>query len=373
MLALVGALLLSTHMTRACTIPVYEYALVNWPADIYRVTVFHSEPFSEKDHAVVTWLQEASYTYDLAANYLLEVVDVSQELSADKQAVWDSLESPELPFLVVQYPQIADYQGIVWSGCLCLESAQMIVDSPARREIAKRQLNDGNAAVWVLLESGDATEDAAAETFIAEQLALLNATLAEEKDEFDAEKAAFSLFRISRSDPQEEVFIKMLMYCEPGLFEFARYPMVFPVFGRGRALYAIAGGGITDRNIALAADFITGFCSCQVKEENPGTDLLMVVDWEAGIKEGVSAEEESVPLVGSSTLISLSEDTESSGQTVPDGPEDVSTEVKASHPVVRNMLITFGSLAAVVIVGTLVISMKPQGNSTHSRKKGDDV
>jgi hypothetical protein len=56
--------------------------------------------------------------------------------------------------------------------------------------------------------------------------------------------------------------------------------MVFPVFGRGRALLPLVGAGITEANITAAAGFLTGACSCEVKALNPGFDLLLPADWD---------------------------------------------------------------------------------------------
>jgi hypothetical protein len=45
------------------------------------------------------------------------------------------------------------------------------------------------------------------------------------------------------------------------------------------------GKGIKHETIDEAASFLIGSCSCQVKEKNPGADLLMTVDWKALLKE----------------------------------------------------------------------------------------
>jgi hypothetical protein len=89
----------------------------------------------------------------------------------------------------------------------------------------------------------------------------------------------FSLLRISRQDPNERALLSMLMHSEDDLQGFAGKPMVFPVFGRGRALYALVGKGIAAETIEEAATFLIGKCSCQVKEQNPGIDLLFTADW----------------------------------------------------------------------------------------------
>ncbi len=39
------------------------------------------------------------------------------------------------------------------------------------------------------------------------------------------------------------------------------------------------GAGINADNLRESAAFVTGACSCQVKEQNPGFDLLLNADW----------------------------------------------------------------------------------------------
>ncbi len=58
-------------------------------------------------------------------------------------------------------------------------------------------------------------------------------------------------------------------------------PLIVPVFGRGRALEVIPS---RDFQLDLMEDltlFMCGACSCQVKERNPGFDLLLSVDWDS--------------------------------------------------------------------------------------------
>ena len=55
--------------------------------------------------------------------------------------------------------------------------------------------------------------------------------------------------------------------------------MIFAVFGRGRALPPFVGKGITRDNLLECVYFLTGTCSCTVKDQNPGMDLLFASDW----------------------------------------------------------------------------------------------
>ena len=93
-------------------------------------------------------------------------------------------------------------------------------------------------------------------------------------------RIAFSVLRLKRSDPAETALITMLQNSEAGL----EGPIVYPIFGRGRALWAMAGKGLTPDNIAEAAMFLIGACSCEAKDLNPGLDLLFTADWENGLR-----------------------------------------------------------------------------------------
>lgn len=100
----------------------------------------------------------------------------------------------------------------------------------------------------------------------------------------DRENAKFPIVDVSRDDPGEAVFRRMLLMSEPDLRDYDE-PMAFPVFGRGRALYALVGAGINPDTIAEACMFLTSRCSCVVKELNPGMDLLMTANWDAAAEQ----------------------------------------------------------------------------------------
>jgi hypothetical protein len=96
-------------------------------------------------------------------------------------------------------------------------------------------------------------------------------------------RVAFSLLRVPR-DGSEPSLVEMLLHSESDLADRAD-PMVFPVFGRGRALLPLVGAGITAENVRDSATFLVGPCSCQVKELNPGFDLLLKDEWDKLISQ----------------------------------------------------------------------------------------
>ena len=57
-------------------------------------------------------------------------------------------------------------------------------------------------------------------------------------------------------------------------------PMLFGVFGRFKALEPLLGKGITEENIGLMIDYLTAQCSCLIKDDLPGTDILFTGKWD---------------------------------------------------------------------------------------------
>lgn len=318
-------LILYSTPALSCNVPVFRYALERWPADIYKVVVFHRGPLTSDDKSNIDWLEKSSATHIPYSNYTVQTVDISSGISGDLQGIWENLDSPELPCLAVHYPLSTRISQKAWYGNLTYDNVRKLADSPLRQKIAKKIL-DGDSAVWIFLESGDRTKDDAAADILRTQLKIMENTLTlpEQLSEsvyragddailFPDVHIAFSMFRLSQTDPAESFIISMLMNSEPDLFDYISYPMAFPVYGRGRALYALVGAGINEWNIHNACAFLTGACSCEVKALNPGIDLLMMVDWEAGIEHSWTADLLLPPLVGLSELAYAIEDSLSTG------------------------------------------------------------
>ena len=308
---LVGVLAACARPGSACSVPVFRYALERWPADVYDVLVFHRGGLPPKDQAVVDWLEQHVSGDGASANCRVRVVDVAAQLDKPIQAVWERQSKPELPWMVVCYPWRLGIPQDAWSGRLSADVARRLLDSPARREIGKRLL-DGDSVVWVLLESGDRAANEAAAKRLGAELGELQKMLeppesaqAPDNDQAawdDADgplRVAFSIVRVRRDDPAEAMLVHMLLRTEPDLHTFTE-PMAFPVFGRGRVLYALVGKGINADTIGEACGFLVGPCFCQAKYLNPGVDLLTAVDWENGIVEPIVDEVELAVLTGRS-------------------------------------------------------------------------
>lgn len=262
---------------RTCNIPVFRYALERWAAAPYDVVAFHRGPLGDDGKAALNALREGG------ANVAVDRIDVSEPVP---QKWKDILEKTKLqvPCMIAVFPGT---DIVAWSGALTAEAARKLADSPARREIAKRLLA-GDSAVWLMLDSGDpAKDDAAAKTLDAELKKLTQSLKLPPHAPDDPPllsdvpvRIGFSILRLAKNDPAETVLATMLHNSETGL----EGPVVYPIFGRGRALWAMAGKGLTPDNIAEAAMFLIGACSCEAKDLNPGLDLLFTADWENGLR-----------------------------------------------------------------------------------------
>ena len=281
---LLVAVVVVTNVTaaRACNVPVFRFALERWRPDPYRATMFHRGPLADADRALIETLNERQEK--LALNLGVRALDVTDLDDAERE-FFSSLGNLKLPSLVVHYPAHLRISTPVWMGPLNPDSVARLTDSPVRSELVRR-LADGQTAVWLLVESGQPEKDDAAAMLVQEQLKKLEQVLKlpeltdSSEDKLLAAtplKLAFSVLRIPRGDA-EQPLIQMLLHSEPDLAERSD-PMVFPVFGRGRALLPLVGAGVTAENIFDSAAFLVGACSCEVKDQNPGFDLLLAADW----------------------------------------------------------------------------------------------
>ncbi|MEM7475245.1 MAG: hypothetical protein AAF483_09655 [Planctomycetota bacterium] len=277
----------------ACNIPVFRYALERWRSDRMQVLVFIDQELSASDQAAVARLRTASVATNGSANLEVQTIDLREPAKKNetRQAIelWESIQTSSAnakpPFVAVQgkHPR-GPY--LSWSGKLADSGA--ILSSPARLELGRRLLA-GKSVVWLVLQS---QEDQAANervtTLLRGQSKELSADLELPEgiglpgSELFSEVPLlleFSVLEIDRNDNREEYLIESLKGFQPEAFE-ADEPLVIPVFGRGRALEVIPASKLTDALVRDLSAFLCAACSCQVKEQNPGFDLLLERNWD---------------------------------------------------------------------------------------------
>lgn len=317
----------------ACSIPVFRYALENWRPDPYVAFVLHGDELTADQQALVNRMQSTQFSGTAAAN--LEVRPLQLEAAEDeftKKLVEQYGEQP-LPQLILRKPgQRADGE-IVFSGALTADTASLVMESPLRAEIIQRLIK-GDSVVWVYLECGREDTDNEKFAMLQQEIERLQSEIElpeieeEDLDELAGDPEAleirFSAVRLSRDDDQESVLREMLLNVESDLkdADYIDEPMAFPVFGRGRALYALVGDGLSPELVEEACRFLAGACQCTVKAENPGVDLMMQVEWDRFITPTEAVDATLPPLAGF-TGFGASDDSEQTGMALAENTADV--------------------------------------------------
>lgn len=350
-----------------CSTPVFRYALEIWPAYSYIVEIDITEHLSDTQQKAFNLLKNAAASSELPLN-----ITIIENKVGDHQ---------DDAMMRISFPKEHKIPGVVWQGPLTEENAIKVINSPSRKQ-ALKQFQQGDATVWLFLESGDAIRDDKQYAILQEELKRLSKTLKLSETATDVDGKPldikvintgvnFSSVRIDRNDPMEEIFISILMRTEPDLQFFEKAPLAFPLFGQGRILYALVGNGIKSKNIETACSSIIGWCSCTIKDDNPGMDLLFAANWDEIIGDSSWIQPEQFPditglagfiakndidnerdesgdeieIVTASNAITLSEEKLKEEASKPQHPKDRASELVLEPVRVNNEIIKSADIA----------------------------
>lgn len=380
-LAVVWLLLaLVSSSVLACKIPVFRYALERWEADPYRLVVLYQ---GSRDQAVVDALvPERQTAWRGKANLEWDLVDI-EALTEEQLWQYEGLEElGDSPSVRLYFPHGTKIEEPIWSGPLGDEALTALVTSDVRSALVDEILA-GVSAVWVLLESGDEVADDEAAQRLAGYLDEAAAALSIPEGVVRAEdvgpggttpdgkplemddvlrtsiplRIGFSVRRMDPKHPDEAVFAATLKHLLTASGVPARKgePIAFPVFGRGRVLEGIAASLMTAGSIKAACAYLCGECSCQVKDQNPGVDLLLHADWAGRLKGNALIVERPLPALSGFGV------GDSSNTASPLSPDiDVQARVSSTgQPKARSLggivLASLGILLVTVLVGTVLM------------------
>lgn len=362
-------LLASSSLCWACNVPVFRYALDHWRPDSYRAILYSQGPLSEALQTDLKRLQAGIDSQNV--NLSIKHLDVTQLNSTELPSSVAQLNLAANPYLLVYYP--ADLRIAEPIATMPFESSQLesLIDSPLRHELTKR-LAAGQSAVYLFVASGDEAADGKARMTLESELRSLQSTLELPKltDDPDdkivggpALRIEFSILDVNKSDDAEWAVRSLLLGSEPDLKELNE-PLVFPVFGCGRALWPLVGAGINADNLRESATFVSGACSCQVKEQNPGFDLLINANWEemlpwttaepSGHNLGSTVEvPQTIPIPSgsqmSNELLAMGLGSAATGQTESQAPAQAATSGSMSM-----IIIAVVAVAAIAVIAFLV-------------------
>jgi hypothetical protein len=234
-------IILAGFISIACTTRVSEWVLLNSLPASYTLVYFHNMP-------------------------------VDATLSKLNINIADGIKAANIQFKTVTKKDIKEpYWGLYYEDRLFSryhnpDELKNLSTSPLREKIAA-ELMAGKLCVMVYLKTDNKEID-------EKGLQTLQKTIG--SSPFGK---IISVFELSRNSKEELHFASLLLNVETDL-KGIQEPMLFGIFGRFKALEPLIGKGITEENINLMIDYFTAECSCLIKDDLPGTDILFTDKWE---------------------------------------------------------------------------------------------
>ena len=280
----------------ACKVPVFRYALERWDVDRYTmVVVLNGEPDEEAAQAIKR-VTEVNAT--AAANVEVQVIDVATLTPQQQWQLEDFDPTVETPHLQIFYPERNGQRKLCWEGAFTSSTLETWLSSPLRSKVADK-LVAGASAVFVLVECEDSqlNQQVDATVRLGVQQAMAEISIPEgvipryganeylqQHPEASLDdvlrcdvplKVDFEIARLAFDDQAEDALRAM----GSGLAASSSGPWLIPIFGRGRMLDAIDAKELSSQTVMNACQYMVGECSCTVKTQNPGVDLLMSANW----------------------------------------------------------------------------------------------
>lgn len=234
-------LILAALLSLACTTKVSEWVLLNAPANQYTLVYYYKNSVTESalrnNTSIGNEIKHANITFR----------------SVEK----DDIDKPYYGLF---------YERRFFARYNNYDELKGLTTSPLREKIASEILK-GKLCVLLFLENGNKAKNDRGMEII--QNALKTSPF----------KDIITVYRLERTDKEEAHFVSMLVNVEDDLKTIDE-PMLFGIFGRFKALEPLLAGGISEENIRLMIDFLTADCSCLIKDDLPGTDILFPDNWE---------------------------------------------------------------------------------------------
>jgi len=273
---------------QACSVPVFRYGLERWHPDPYIIQLNYNDSHSNELSEILKTLRNIDNGYSFAVKKIKT--------------------SNNFPTINLRYPYNTGIRTNVWSGPMSVGNIKEILDSPVRREIARRIVS-GDSAVFLLLKGDDEKKNKKTAEILSKNLPVIENEIKlpheyadipeEDLDIYDTNVVfKLSMLELSKTNRDDKVFIKMLTRMIPTDILTNSYPIVYPIFARGRMLAALLAKDVTSRNLERICEYIAGECSCEIKGQNPGIDLLFSVDWDSLIEPGINIDAMLPPLAG---------------------------------------------------------------------------
>jgi len=227
-------------LSLACTTKVSEWVLLNSVANKYLLVYYHKNELSKEEQK--------------------QNIELEKQFSSANII----LKSKQKNDIVKPYYALYFNRRLL-SKYNTKNEVLNISTSPKRKIIAK-ELMDGKLCVMLYLKCGIPEKD---------ELGLKSLKQSVSASPFGE---VITIVELERKCTDEKQFVSLLLNVESDLKDI-KEPMLFGIFGKFRALEPLVAKGITQENINLMIDFLTADCSCLIKDDLPGTNILYSETW----------------------------------------------------------------------------------------------
>ena len=234
-------LVIGAILSLGCTTKVSEWVLLNAEPNQYTLVYFHNSPLSDAEIRQNSTISKSISSANIGFRNI-QKQDISR------------------PYYALFYGS-RFFKGYNDSGDL-----KGLTVSPLREKIAA-EIIAGKLCVILYLTTGDKAKD-------EQGLRIIHNSL-----RGSPFRDVITVVELCRSNTEESHFVSLLLNVEYDL-NTIHEPMLFGIFGRFKALEPLVGKGISEENIKLMADFLTADCSCLIKDNLPGTDILFTNKWD---------------------------------------------------------------------------------------------
>jgi hypothetical protein len=285
LLAACGLISFAVRDSGSCSVPVFRYALERWKPDPYKGIFIYRGKLSTQDQALLRQLESMTQSTQNPFNLRIRPVEVA---AFGEEKLIGLLKGPvpeKLPALAIWYPDQLGRTAPFWMQTATSAGLKTLADSPKRRQLTENLIN-GESVVWVFVASGNSKKDESAQKVLRQELDRASDALAKAPLFTSAGSKgkkltySFPIELLSRSESRESFFLDMLLRSGPDLNDHKDEPVVFPVFGRGRMFGGLFGDQINGKNIQGIVSYLAASCSCEVKAQHPGMDLLLAAFWD---------------------------------------------------------------------------------------------
>lgn len=254
----IKCILVAGVLSLACTTKVSEWVMLNSQPNQYTLVYLHKNPETDK-----VKVQNAAIRKEISDGNIQFRSVIKEDAAQPYYALY--------------------YENRLFSRYDDPEQLKNLLSSASRDKIAA-ELKKGKLCVMVYLQSGIKEKD-------DKGLNTLKKTIA--ASPFGE---IIPVMELSRTNENEMHFVNMLLNVESDLKNI-KEPMLFGVFARFKSLEPLLAGGITEENINLMINFLTADCSCLIKDDLPGTDILYTNKWDSPAVALVNAILDANPLL----------------------------------------------------------------------------